>query len=930
MILLDHAAFDEQSINANLGAPEYSYWFVRKAFRPMLDRLGTRQAVTDPHAEAEAIYRAARDRGEPCVLFSFNPPQYVPFDLECPTVPVFAWEYDTIPTEVWDGEATEDWRVPLARCGAAVTHCQSAVRAVRRAMGDDYPIWSIPAPVFSAHRPRGTARGWQTAVRLPADGATVINTTGMDLSLFLPDTIQTLGVRALRMLNRAVSEQRGRDALQLNGVVYTSVFNPDDGRKNWGDLVNGFVWAFRDNPDATLILKITQSDIFAGLMPVLSHLARVGRYRCRIIVIQGMLSQEAYAAMAEATSYVVNTSHGEGQCLPLMEFMSSGRPAIAPTHTAMAEYVSSDNAFPLPSRSRLADWPHDPREARRCHDYEIEFPSLIDAYRRSFRIARDDPAHYRYMSEAASIALENYCSDDIALRRLADVIERMTGHRPRRPVETSLQTPGALCHAAARDRWMAGWYGPKGELYHGFSIGRGDAVVTVAPHEAELPKFVKAVWRTKLNSLPSPMSLNSVRDGSATRVICLLDFDEAHDPADAVSELARVGAPGALYLIAVPSAAAAQLRDAASNTATPPPIAPERLRTLMEGAGLTVLHEDQDGFFGLVHDALAARSAEAAAGWRGVWSRMLAASPDGQLQGMFDRALPGRHIVVAQKPGAAPATVPGPRPNRSWPCDWPVPGADFLEACDPFMQGVRDSVLAGWYNRDTGELAPGFVVSEEDTLLDLGCGGGGFAGFCASRGARMFLADIDPDAAEQARLSIQPRTPHPVETVITPAESLPLPDAMFSRLMCTEVLEHVDDPRRVMDELVRVGRPGARYLLTVPSAAVETIQNAIGPEDYVRKPNHVRVFADGELATLAKESGLLAERTWGDGFFWSVGLFLTWTKGVRPGQRNPTLELWGSAWKALLDSEDGLTIRDALDRLLPKRQIVVARKGDLL
>jgi hypothetical protein len=117
----------------------------------------------------------------------------------------------------------------------------------------------------------------------------------------------------------------------------------------------------------------------------------------------------------------------------------------------MAEYVNPDNAFPLPSRSRLADWPHDPREARRCHDYDIEFPSLVGAYQQSFRIARDDPGRYRSMSEAARIALENYCSDDITLRRLADVIERMTGHRPHQS-QTSVQTAAALSQATALAR----------------------------------------------------------------------------------------------------------------------------------------------------------------------------------------------------------------------------------------------------------------------------------------------------------------------------------------------------------------------------------------------------------------------------------------------------------------------------------------------
>ena len=41
MIIIENTIFDDTSIAANLGAPEYSYYFVRKAFRPVLEKFGT-------------------------------------------------------------------------------------------------------------------------------------------------------------------------------------------------------------------------------------------------------------------------------------------------------------------------------------------------------------------------------------------------------------------------------------------------------------------------------------------------------------------------------------------------------------------------------------------------------------------------------------------------------------------------------------------------------------------------------------------------------------------------------------------------------------------------------------------------------------------------------------------------------------------------
>ena len=41
--------------------------------------------------------------------------------------------------------------------------------------------------------------------------------------------------------------------VSLGGVVYTSMLNPTDGRKNWHDILTAFCWALRDAPWALLI-----------------------------------------------------------------------------------------------------------------------------------------------------------------------------------------------------------------------------------------------------------------------------------------------------------------------------------------------------------------------------------------------------------------------------------------------------------------------------------------------------------------------------------------------------------------------------------------------------------------------------------------------------------------------------------------------------
>lgn len=206
--------------------------------------------------------------------------------------------------------------------------------------------------------------------------------------------------------------------LLLDGVVYTSVFNPGDGRKNWEDMLSAFCVTFREVEDATLVLKLTHHDAEEALSDILHHLYKNQSYRCRIVLIYGYLADADYERLVQATRYVVNTSYGEGQCLPLMEFMSCGKPAVAPRTTAMIDYLSADNAFLIDSTDELTAWPHDPRKAFRTLRYVTNWTSLCMAYRASYAVAKEDPQRYAQMAAQAVSSLQDFCSQAVAEQRL--------------------------------------------------------------------------------------------------------------------------------------------------------------------------------------------------------------------------------------------------------------------------------------------------------------------------------------------------------------------------------------------------------------------------------------------------------------------------------------------------------------------------------
>jgi len=168
---------------------------------------------------------------------------------------------------------------------------------------------------------------------------------------------------------------------------------------------------------------------------------------------------------------------------------------------------------------------------------------------------------------------------------------------------------------------------------------------------------------------------------------------------------------------------------------------------------------------------------------------------------------------------------------------------------------------------------------------------------------------------------------------------LPLADGCASKVVCMEVLEHIAEPEPFMAELVRMGRPGAQYLLSVPAPAGEHLQKGIAPASYYQSPNHVQIFSAERFAALVEEAGLVIEHRQASGFFWVMGMIFFWA-GERAAGRDPggavrdriqppfmpLMESWARTWQDLLTQPGGLAIKQTLDSFLPKNQVIIARK----
>ena len=255
------------------------------------------------------------------------------------------------------------------------------------------------------------------------------------------------------------------------------------------------------------------------------------------------------------------------------------------------------------------------------------------------------------------------------------------------------------------------------------------------------------------------------------------------------------------------------------------------------------------------------------------------------------------------------------------------PAPDAVDASPATDFTLRDAYLSGWFHKETGELFSGFTVAAEDHVLDVGCGDGNFVHFCANQGAEVTFVDVDADKIREAEQRLRGTAARGIHPLVSDTSPLPLPDNHFDKVVAMEVMEHVDCPADFLAELVRVGKPGALYLLSVPDIRSETVQKTVAPQMYFEKPNHINIFSGEDFARLVSESGLIIEKQASYGFFWSVFWAFFWTCDQElTDPWHPLLEQWGRTWETLLSMRDGPRIKQALDQALPKSQAIIARK----
>ena len=169
---------------------------------------------------------------------------------------------------------------------------------------------------------------------------------------------------------------------------------------------------------------------------------------------------------------------------------------------------------------------------------------------------------------------------------------------------------------------------------------------------------------------------------------------------------------------------------------------------------------------------------------------------------------------------------------------------------------------------DYSDIQPG------DNILDMGCGEGFYSMVLDNLyDCKITAVDFDPEILALAHKWLDGRSNVTLEQ--GDITKLRFPDSSFDKIVCTEVLEHIDDDKTAIKELYSVLKPGGVIAITVPNKnypllwdPLNKVRESLGLGHFspmsgfwggIWAKDHKRLYLPSELRGLAENAGFLTE-----------------------------------------------------------------------
>jgi glycosyltransferase involved in cell wall biosynthesis len=275
----------------------------------------------------------------------------------------------------------------------------------------------VPAPIAAPGKPRDPNR--RRTIELRRLGS--LEMSQMRLRAYLDDT------ESSKLDSSTLF--RADDCISGDGRIFLSVFNPGDPRKNAASMMLGFQdYISRSKRNDLLIIKLIIDDRPETFRTALTEylprqFAAIGiafaYLDCpNIMLVPGRLSDQEMTDLYDMADFYLCTSAAEGQGLPLQEAMAAGVVPISPRETAMADYITPENAVIL-----QADEAPLPRQVTDAYALGYGTWRIVNHHEVSRGLAeasalsRED---YAYRSDAAAAMIKSGFSREQVVSRVRD------------------------------------------------------------------------------------------------------------------------------------------------------------------------------------------------------------------------------------------------------------------------------------------------------------------------------------------------------------------------------------------------------------------------------------------------------------------------------------------------------------------------------
>lgn len=148
-------------------------------------------------------------------------------------------------------------------------------------------------------------------------------------------------------------------------------------------------------------------------------------------------------------------------------------------------------------------------------------------------------------------------------------------------------------------------------------------------------------------------------------------------------------------------------------------------------------------------------------------------------------------------------------------------------------------------------------------ILDLGCGEGRHAITAylledvTSVGIDLSLKDLTTTRERFSQFEESENSSKSLFISVAEGQALPFTDNTFDKVICSEVLEHIENYQAVIDEILRVIKPGGLFAVSVPRFGPEWVCWKLSKGYHEVKGGHIRIFKAKELKDQIEASGFV-------------------------------------------------------------------------